>query len=182
MSPEINTNNKAAYDPLSRGGRLLDDKTDELIGKMQEGRYDLVLRDVFYPYTDQNTKNVPDHIETGFHEKGRIPLAALDVENNSIEAFYSVIPEYEDETVSQAEKLAESIETVNEVFGTDWDGVLEIESERPAHGVPDHSYDSIVKSTPEGYERIRESGQFAKLSEGLFSGWLEIPAPKLLEK
>lgn len=172
------------YDPLERGNRALDEKTRDLVDQVgNSSRYDLVIREQEYPYTKENTEanRVPEKVELGFHEKGKIPLAAIDVEGEKIEVIYDSISGHEDDKRDKARKLGRSIENVNSQCNTDWSASLYIQPEENAYNEPSLEIDSGVAYTPETLETIRSSDSFSKLSSGMFAGWLEISPERLLD-
>jgi hypothetical protein len=173
------------HDPLQRGNRALDEKTRELVDSLgRTGEYDLVLRDQEYPYTGENTRerHMPENVdEEGVYRKGVIPLAGIDLGNESIDVFYDSISRFEIEKRDKARKFGRSVRKVNDEYGTDWSTVLYLQPEKSVHNEPEVKTGPGIAYTAETKDALRDSEPFADLSSGLFAGWLEISSGRLLE-
>ncbi|MFB6208194.1 MAG: hypothetical protein ABEJ69_02500 [Candidatus Nanohaloarchaea archaeon] len=177
-------NKLQTVDPMTEGRRALDEKTEELVGKVGvDEPYDLVVLEQPYPWTEYNTPEdaIPEPVEPGKHQKGVIQLAGIDVENQELDLFYSSPSRFENDAVQRALKMGRSVEQVNQALGTDWSSKLYFKPEKAVYNVPEPAYDSGVFYTSETLEEITSSEAFSELSRGNFGGWLELSPEELLE-
>lgn len=164
------------------GERPLDIKTREKIDEFDESNYDLIVRGVGFPYTEQNFPNAPNHVTYGLHELGETPLALFDIDQTKVELIDSAIPRYVDEREEKLEKFVSAVQNVNEAADTDWRVTGTLHLEEPFYHASETSDIEGVHYTEGSLERIRDSEDFADLSSGFYGGWLEISPQELLTR
>lgn len=169
-------------DAARNGKRPLDIKTREKIDNFSESNYDLIVRGIEFPYTEQNFPGAPEHVTYGVHELGETPLALFDVDQTQIELIDSAAKYYIDEREEKLEKFQSAVKNVNEFEETDWNVTATLYVEEPFYHAPETSDLEGVHYTEESLERIRESEEFADLSRSFYGGWLEISPQELLTR